>query len=113
MIRELGSRVKRRSSMKYRILGKTFFKVSEISLGTWQLGGKWGDPFNFSVAEKTINEAADNGINFFDTADVYSDGKSEAAVAKIIKRRSESIYIATKCGRRISPHTIENFSTAK
>ncbi len=99
--------------MKFRILGKTGFKVSVVSLGTWQLGGKWGDPFSFNVAEKTVNAAIDNGVNFIDTADVYSDGKSEAAVAKIVKKRKERIYIATKCGRRISPHTALNFSPEK
>ncbi len=96
--------------MKFRMLGKTGFRVSEISLGTWQLGGRWGERFNFELAEKTVNAAIDSGINFIDTADVYSDGQSEAAAAKIVKKRTERIYIATKCGRRISPHVIQNFS---
>ncbi|MGA2142767.1 MAG: aldo/keto reductase, partial [Brevinematales bacterium] len=95
--------------MKYRNLGKTGFKVSEISLGTWQLGGRWGEPFSFEIAEKTVNAALDNGINFIDTADVYSDGRSEAAVGKIVRNRKERVYIATKCGRRINPHVMQNF----
>ncbi len=95
--------------MKNRILGKTGFKISEVSLGTWQVGGKWGEVFNHESAEKIINEAIDNKINFIDTADVYSDGLSEAAVARVVKSRKEKIYIATKCGRKINPHVSEGY----
>jgi len=90
--------------MQYRRLGKTGFEVSEISLGTWQVGGKWGDDFNHKNADKILNFAVDNGVNFIDTADVYSDGESEKAVGRLIKSRSEKIYFATKCGRQLSPH---------
>ncbi len=96
--------------MQYRKLGKTNFEVSEISLGTWQVGGKWGDPFDDARAERIINEAIDGGVNFIDTADVYSDGLSERAVGKVVRERSEYIYVATKCGRQINPHTNENYS---
>jgi aryl-alcohol dehydrogenase-like predicted oxidoreductase len=95
--------------MNYRILGKTGFKVSEISLGTWQAGGKWGSAFSFKNAEQIINCAIDNGINFIDTADVYSGGMSEAAVGRAVRSRSERIYVATKCGRQINPHTSEGY----
>jgi aryl-alcohol dehydrogenase-like predicted oxidoreductase len=91
--------------MKYRKLGKTGFKVSEISLGTWQTGGKWGSAFNEKNADQIINIAIDNGVNFIDTADVYSGGMSEAAVGRVIRSRTERVYIATKCGRQIYPHT--------
>lgn len=60
------------NDMKYRQLGRTGFMVSEVSLGTWQVGGKWGDPFDFKNAERVLNIAADQGINFIDTADVLS-----------------------------------------
>jgi len=90
--------------MNYRILGKTGFKVSEISLGTWQVGGKWGDGFDAKNADRILNEAVDGGINFIDTADVYENRKSEKAVGKLIRSRKEKIYIATKCGRFINPH---------
>ncbi|WP_420460346.1 aldo/keto reductase [Neolewinella sp.] len=96
--------------MKYRRLGKTGWDVSEVSLGTWQVGGTWGAPFNDREAEHIINEAIDSGINFIDTADVYSDGLSEKAVGRVVGSRSEYIYVATKCGRKISPHTNENYN---
>jgi aryl-alcohol dehydrogenase-like predicted oxidoreductase len=96
--------------MKYRTLGKTGFKVSEVSLGTWQVGGRWGDPFSDANAEEIINRAIDLGINFIDTADVYSNGQSEAAVARVVKARKEEVFIATKCGRRINPHVSEGYT---
>lgn len=96
--------------MNYRRLGKTDFHVSELSLGTWQVGGTWGSGFDDVLAEKIIHRAIDNGINFIDTADVYEAGASEAAVGRVVRGRSEKIYIATKCGRQISPHTNENYT---
>lgn len=95
--------------MNYRTLGKTGFEISEISLGTWQVGGKWGSDFNEKNAATIINTAIDNGINFIDTADVYSNRMSEKTVGKIIKNRSERIYLATKCGRFLNPHTNETY----
>ncbi|MBN1927093.1 MAG: aldo/keto reductase [Prolixibacteraceae bacterium] len=98
--------------MKYRTLGRTGFEISEISLGTWQVGGRWGSPFDFKNAERILNEAVDQGINFIDTADVYGDGngESEHAVGKLLRSRSERIYVATKCGRRLNPHTNEAYT---
>jgi aryl-alcohol dehydrogenase-like predicted oxidoreductase len=90
--------------MKKRLLGKTGFEISEISLGTWQVGGKWGDDFSHSNADKILNSAIDNGINFIDTADVYSGGESEKAVGRVVRSRKERIYVATKCGRMLNPH---------
>lgn len=96
--------------MNYRKLGKTGFEISEISLGTWQIGGKWGSGFSDKTADKTINTAIDRGINFIDTADVYEAGLSEAAVGRVVRSRSERIFVATKCGRQINPHTSENYT---
>ncbi|NJB71174.1 aryl-alcohol dehydrogenase-like predicted oxidoreductase [Saonia flava] len=96
--------------MNYRKLGKTNFNVSEISLGTWQVGGKWGSGFDDILAEKIINEAIDSGINFIDTADVYEAGLSEAAVGRVVRSRSEEVFVATKCGRQINPHINENYT---
>ena len=93
--------------MEFRRLGKTGFEISEISLGTWQLGGRWGEEFNFETAETLLNNAVDSGINFLDTADVYNDGMSEEAIGKFLKTRSERIYVATKCGRYLNPHISE------
>jgi aryl-alcohol dehydrogenase-like predicted oxidoreductase len=97
--------------VNYRTLGKTNLKISEISLGTWQVGGKWGDPFDFNNAEQILNKAVDGGVNFIDTADVYGNeiGQSETAVGKFVKSRSEEIFVATKCGRQINPHVNEGY----
>jgi len=96
--------------MQYRTLGRTGFEISEISLGTWQVGGKWGDPFDHDNADKILNTAIDNGINFIDTADVYGDGESEKAVGRLIRNRSEQIFVATKCGRRLQPHINQSYT---
>ncbi len=95
--------------MNYRKLGKTGMEISEISLGTWQVGGKWGSGFDDKNAEAILNTAVDKGINFIDTADVYENRQSERAVGKLIRSRSEKIYIATKCGRFINPHINEGY----
>ena len=97
--------------MNYRRLGKTDFEISEISLGTWQVGGKWGSPFNDKTADELINTAIDNGVNFIDTADVYENGLSETAVGRVVRSRSERIYVATKCGRHINPHVNEGYQS--
>ncbi len=96
--------------MNYRTLGKTGWKVSEISLGTWQVGGGWGQAFDPKKAEEILHTAFDQGINFVDTADVYDGGLSEAAVGRAVKERTEKIYVATKCGRRIQPHSNEGYT---
>jgi len=98
--------------MNYRTLGKTGYEISEISLGTWQVGGKWGQPFSHENADEILNAAVDAGINFIDTADVYGDRESEQAVGRLVKNRSEQIYVATKCGRRLNPHTTDAYTPA-
>ena len=98
--------------MNYRRLGKSEFEVSEISLGTWQVGGGWGGEFDHDMAIKILHTAAEAGVNFIDTADVYSDGESERVVGEFIRSRSERIYSATKCGRRLTPHTSAEYTPA-
>lgn len=98
--------------MKLRKLGKTGIQVSEVSLGTWQVGGRWGSKFEEANAEKILNTAIDSGINFFDTADIYNNGKSESVIGKVLRSRSEKVYLATKCGQKLQPHTHKNY-TAK
>ncbi len=95
--------------MKYRTLGRTGWKISEISFGAWAIGGAWG---NVSDAESldALNAALDGGVNFFDTADVYGDGRSERLLAKLKKQRKEKFYIATKAGRRLPVQTVEGYS---
>jgi aryl-alcohol dehydrogenase-like predicted oxidoreductase len=96
--------------MQYRTLGKTGFKISEISLGTWQVGGKWGSGFDHQLAENILQAALDDGVNFIDTADVYENGESEKAVGKILKKTNKRVYVATKCGRQINPHVNEGYT---
>lgn len=98
--------------MQHRLLGKTGFSISEISLGTWQVGGKWGSGFNHTEAANILHSAIDAGINFIDTADVYEAGESEIAVGKILKQYKQRIYVATKCGRQIQPHTNTGYTTS-
>lgn len=98
--------------MNKRRLGKTGFEITEIGLGTWQVGGKWGSGFDHDLAQRILEEAIDKGVNFIDTADVYEDGESEKAVGKAIKNSSERIYVATKCGRQMSPHVNEGYTPA-
>ena len=95
--------------MNYRRLGKTQFEVSEIGLGTWQVGGKWGELFSHENADRILHAAVDGGVNFIDTADVYGDGESEKAVGRLVRSRPEKLYVATKCGRRFSPHVNEAY----
>lgn len=96
--------------MNYRILGKTGFKISEVSLGTWQLGGKWGEEFNPQTAREILEKSVENGINFFDTADVYNNGDSEIAIGRFLKKAGQRIYVATKCGRKLNPHTTDGYN---
>lgn len=96
--------------MKYRRLGKTGYNISEVSLGTWQLGSRWGEPFDWKEAEKTLNTAFEAGINFIDTADVYNGGLSEQAIGKFLKTKKDRIYVATKAGRKLSPHIASGYN---
>jgi len=96
--------------MKYREFGKTGWKVSEVGLGTWALGSDaWGD-VDATQARETLQEAIDQGINFFDTADVYGDGTSEKRISEVLDETDERIYVATKFGRRIEPHRSEGYT---
>jgi aryl-alcohol dehydrogenase-like predicted oxidoreductase len=95
--------------MKYRELGRTGWKVSEISFGAWAIGGTWGN-VDDQESLAALHRALDGGVNFFDTADVYGDGHSERLLAKLRKERKEKFYIATKAGRRIDPHTADGYN---
>jgi aryl-alcohol dehydrogenase-like predicted oxidoreductase len=95
--------------MKYRELGRTGWKVSEISFGAWAIGGSWGDVSD-QDSLAALHAALDGGVNFFDTADVYGDGRSERLMAKLKKERKEKFYVATKAGRRLLKQTPEGYS---
>jgi len=95
--------------MKFRTLGKTGYNISEVSLGTWQLGGKWGAPFSEKDASETLEAAYDHGVNFFDTADGYQDGLSEKVLGQFIKRHPD-VHYSTKVGRKEMPLSVEHFS---
>ena len=86
--------------MEYRELGRTGWKISAISFGAWAIGSAWG-----TVDDKdslaALHRCLDLGVNFFDTADVYGDGRSERLLARLRKERREPFYIATKSGRRL------------
>jgi aryl-alcohol dehydrogenase-like predicted oxidoreductase len=85
-------------------------RVSEISLGTWAFGGDWGT-VGEDDAYAALNRAIDLGVNFLDTADVYGDGRSERLIRKLLKDRpNDEIFVATKAGRRLDPHTAEGYN---
>jgi len=96
--------------MKYRKLGKTGWDISEVSLGTWQLGGKWGQDFDEKTAMQILERSIEKGINLIDTADVYNDGLSEKAIGRFLKKTGKKIYIATKAGRKLVPHNSEGYN---
>ena len=94
--------------MKYRKFGSLDWNVSEIGLGCWQIGADWGE-VREDKAKEVLKSSFENGVNFFDTADVYGMGRSEKFVGEFIKSLSERIYVATKAGRQINPHVAEGY----
>ena len=85
--------------MHTRPLGKNGFKVSEIGLGCWQLGAGWGKEIPKVKAFEILDEAVKQGIDFFDTADVYGAGRSEKLIGEFLKETGTTIRVATKFGR--------------
>jgi aryl-alcohol dehydrogenase-like predicted oxidoreductase len=95
--------------MEYRRLGKTGYEISAIGFGAWAIGADWGS-VNDDDSLAALHAAADAGVNFIDTADVYGDGRSERVIARFRKERSgERIYVATKMGRRVEQRP-ENYT---
>jgi len=95
--------------MEYRELGRTGWNISTISFGAWAIGGTWGDVKD-EESLAALHRALDVGVNFFDTADVYGDGRSEQLLARLRKERSEPFYVATKAGRRLDPHIASGYN---
>ncbi len=95
--------------MNYRLLGRTGMKVSEVSFGAWAIGSSWG-PVDDKVSYAALNKAVDLGVNFIDTADVYGNGRSEKLIGRLLRERKETIYVATKAGRKLNPHVAEKYT---
>jgi aryl-alcohol dehydrogenase-like predicted oxidoreductase len=95
--------------MNYRPFGRTGWRVSEVSFGAWAVGGAWGE-VDDRDSLAAMHRAVDLGINFFDTADVYGDGRSERLLAQLKKERKEDIVIPTKAGRRLEKQSVEGYS---
>ena len=95
--------------MEYRELGRTGWQVSAISFGAWAIGGTWGK-VDDEESMATLHHALDLGVNFFDTADVYGDGRSERLLARLRRERAETFSIATKAGRRLNPHVAGGYT---
>ena len=95
--------------MQYRALGRTGWNVSSVGFGAWAIGGAWGT-VDDKQSMAALHKAIDCGVNFIDTADVYGMGRSERLIAQLKRERSEKIVVATKAGRRLSPHTAEGYT---
>ena len=96
-------------SMEQRPLGRTGADVSVIGLGTWQLGGDWGNVDEESARE-VLDAALDAGVTLLDTADVYGGGRSEERIRMALAPRADRPFVATKAGRQANPHTAEQYS---
>jgi aryl-alcohol dehydrogenase-like predicted oxidoreductase len=98
--------------MQYRELGDMGWRVSTVSFGAWAIGGSWGAVDDES-SMRALHAAVDAGVNFIDTADVYGDGHSERLVARLRRERpGETLYVATKAGRRLPAQTVEGYTRA-
>ncbi len=98
--------------MHYRELGRTGYRISTVSFGAWAIGGSWGATED-QDSLAALHKAVDSGVNFFDTADVYGDGRSERLLAQLKRERPDAeIIIATKAGRRLQPHTADGYNAA-
>ncbi len=95
--------------MQYRELGRTGWKVSTISFGAWAIGGTWGTVDDRESID-ALRKAVELGVNFFDTADVYGDGRSERLIATLSQDFPDQLRVATKAGRRLDPHTPEGYN---
>ena len=95
--------------MQYKSLGRTGYEVSSVSFGAWAIGGTWGQ-VDDAEAMRCLHRALDLGVNFFDTADVYGDGHSERLLARLRRERRDPFWVATKIGRRSSPHTAASYN---
>jgi aryl-alcohol dehydrogenase-like predicted oxidoreductase len=91
-----------------RRLGKTGWDASVIGFGAWAIGADWGD-VDDDTSRAALRAAAASGVNFFDTADVYGDGRSERLVAEVRRELAEPVFVATKVGRRAPEQRVEHY----
>jgi aryl-alcohol dehydrogenase-like predicted oxidoreductase len=96
--------------MQYRNLGSTGMQISTVSFGAWAIGGTWG-PVDDEQSMAALHRALDLGVNFFDTADVYGDGRSERLLARLRRERAEPFFVATKAGRRLPKQVVDGYSS--
>jgi len=97
--------------MDERPLGTTGYDVTEVGMGTWNIGGDWGDVAD-DRGRAAIRAALDAGVSFLDTADVYGDGRSERLIREVLSGRDEQPVVATKAGRRLDPHDPDRYTEA-
>jgi aryl-alcohol dehydrogenase-like predicted oxidoreductase len=97
--------------MDERRLGSTGYSVTEVGLGTWQIGGEWGD-VPAGTGRDVVRAALDAGVTFLDTADVYGDGRSESLIADVLAEHDADPVVATKAGRRLDPHRAADYDLA-
>ncbi len=95
--------------LKYRRFGRIGWEVSEIGFGAWAVGGEWG-AVDDGQSIAAMRKALDEGVNFFDTADVYGDGRSERLLGRLRKETKTPFHIATKAGRRLRPHNAAGYN---
>ncbi|MFM7208099.1 MAG: aldo/keto reductase [Planctomycetaceae bacterium] len=96
--------------MHTRPFGRTGWQVSEVGFGAWGIGGgAWGGADDVE-SMAALHAALDCGITFFDTADVYGDGRSERLVGRLRRERTEPFVVATKAGRRLAPHVADGYT---
>jgi aryl-alcohol dehydrogenase-like predicted oxidoreductase len=99
-------------AMQKRIFGKTGQGVGELGLGTWQIGGNWGD-VTMADAKATLQAAYEGGVTFFDTADVYGGGRSETIIGEFLRETpsaAKEVFVATKLGRSGDPGGVANYT---
>ncbi|WP_224332725.1 aldo/keto reductase [Haloprofundus halobius] len=97
--------------MRHRELGTTGYDVTEIGLGTWNIGSDWGD-VTAEEGREAVRAALDAGVDFIDTADVYGDGASEKRIAEVLDEEDarDDVTVATKAGRRLDPHETDGYT---
>lgn len=104
--------MKGRVKMQYKQLGNSDLKISQVSFGTWAIGGSWGE-HNDQEAMAGLLAAIEQGVNFFDTADVYGNGHSEQLLNQLQKATSTPFMVATKFGRQGAFDDPHNYTRAK